>query len=327
MISRYRWPLVLIASALLAAPSGLVAQQRPRAAEATRQLQPSQMVTLDENAASTTHLVLDDLRVSVRRLTGSDGEPTALAVVQASGTSPVHFDLPAASLGFALSVGAGPFGTSGDRMIYFEAYTFGAHCCTIKTLLIVPVSGPIVKYDLGPWDGEPSDVFPRDYDGDGVIDFVVTDERFLYSFASYAGSYAPPVIVNLVDGRFRNVSRRQSFRPLFQDAARVSRELCRASDEDAERNGGCAAFVASAAVLGRFDEAWAEMLLSFQPVGPEWLPTSCSDRLAGEQECPAAQIVRYRDFPEALTSKLGEWGYLGSRQFTHPGQVSTRPGN
>ena len=104
--------------------------------------------------------------------------------------------------------------------------------------------------DFGEWDGDYSDRMPSDLDGDGVIDFVFYDNAFLYAFASYAESGAPPLVMNVVDGDVVDVSDRPGFRYLFEDALREHRQYC-LRPRDMSPNGACAAYAAAAARVGR----------------------------------------------------------------------------
>ena len=148
--------------------------------------------------------------------------------------------------------------------VLFQNYTGGAHCCTLVQA-IVPHDGALRVVDVGQYDGEPLEDLPADIDGDGRLDFVFVDNAFLYRFTGYAQSRAPPQIINLIDGEAVDVSARPGFRRLFEEDRTEARASCLQADGD--QNGACAAFVASAARVGRFDEAWAEMLRFYDRAG------------------------------------------------------------
>lgn len=113
--------------------------------------------------------------------------------------------------------------------------------------------------------------------------------------------------MNLIDGRVEDVSARPGFRRLYEADLPEARRICTGSGE--YRNAACAAYVASAARAGRFDEAWAEMMRSHER-GERWpLPTSCRV-VPGDGECPEDQVVRHPDFPSALRAFLVEQRYL-----------------
>ena len=67
----------------------------------------------------------------------------------------------------------------------------------------------------------------------------MTDDRFLYLFAPYVGSRAPPQILNVIDGKVVDVSRSPRYRTVFQADMDSAEQGCLQHD-----NGACAAFVA-----------------------------------------------------------------------------------
>jgi len=158
--------------------------------------------------------------------------------------------------------GFGRFDNRGTPFVLMQSYTGGAHCCGEIDLFILHPSRT-ERVELGSWDGfEVPDV--RDYDGDGLVDFVVEDESFNWEFAAYVHSRFPPMILNVVDGKVVDVSTKRGFRPLFAKAARSLRLACtRAKDREAQ-DGACPAYVAAAARAGTFGKAWAEMLATYR---------------------------------------------------------------
>ena len=207
-------------------------------------------------------------------------------------------------------VSVGRWSPDGTPYVFFQSFSGGAHCCT-SWQIVVPSGGQLRSFDLGEWDGGYDDATPKDEDGDGVVDFIQRDNSFLYTFSSYAGSFAPPMILNLVDGTVADVSTRPGFRRLFEQAARDAREACVTTDSD--RNGGCAGYVASAARLGRFDEAWAEMLQHYDRNADWPLPSGCRVAFGPTGECPEGQAVEYTQFPDALRNFLEEERYIPRR--------------
>ncbi len=195
----------------------------------------------------------------------------------------------------------------GQPFILFQTYTGGAHCCA-DVQMILPGEGRLRAIHVGTWDGDFIEL-PRDLDGDGNPDFVVRDNRFLYAFASYAGSAAPPQVWNVAGGHAVDVSDQPRFRTLFTEAMREERERCLIGGSEA--NAACAAFVASAARLGRaaFDRAWREMLPHYERQPAFGFPQGC--RVAAEfGACPEGQSFDYPDFPSALRPFLEQTGYL-----------------
>lgn len=196
----------------------------------------------------------------------------------------------------------------GRPYVRLQSFTGGAHCCN-EVQLAVPAGDGIAAVHLGSWDGDYDENVPGDLDGDGRIDFQFIDQGFLYAFASYADSYAPPVVLNVIDGRVVDVSDRPGFQPLFE-AARVDlRRACVTPDQDRMRNGACAAYVAAAARAGRFDDAWAEMIEAHDRESDWPLPAYCRvpDDVA---PCPEGEVARFQDYPSALRHWLVAKDYI-----------------
>ena len=187
-----------------------------------------------------------------------------------------------------------------SRQVLFSSYSGGAHCCASLTLLEVSDDG-WRRTELGTWDGDVPRL-PRDLDGDGVREFTFVDQRFLYAFDSYAGSWAPTVIIAVNDGRMRDVSSERRFRAVYRRDLADMRNAC------VERaNGACAAFVATAARVGELDEAWAVMLSSYDQTSDWTYPSAC--RVRARSSCPSGAEVQFASFPESLHWFLGEYGY------------------
>lgn len=202
------------------------------------------------------------------------------------------------------AVGNGPRGP----FVFFQSFSGGAHCCT-NMQLIERGDGAARVVNLGDWNGGYIDELPRDLDGDGALDLVLSDDRFLYAFSSYAGSMPPPRIMSVIDGRAVDVSHRPAFRSFFETAMAEARRECAGRDADDEANGPCAAYVASAARLGRFDEAWAVMLREYDQAANWPWPSQC--RVATvDHQCPAGQEIEHDNFPDALRAHLIETGYI-----------------
>lgn len=196
----------------------------------------------------------------------------------------------------------------GRPFVLFQSFTGGAHCCS-DVQLILPERRRLRAIHVGTWDGDFIDL-PTDVDGDGALDFVVPDNRFLYAFASYAGSHAPPQIWNIVGGRSVDVSAAPRYRPLFVTAMNEERADC--LEGGIEANSPCAAYVAAAAKVGAFDRAWREMLPVYERRPAFRLPPGCRIR-AALWHCPQPQWIEYSDFPTALRAFLTTTGYLPRR--------------
>lgn len=196
----------------------------------------------------------------------------------------------------------------GRLFVMFQSHTGGAHCCA-SVQLILPEDGQLRVIPVGTWDGDFRNL-PADVDGDGALDFVVPDNRFLYAFASYAGSRAPPQIWNIVGGSAVDVSAAPRYRPLFLRSMNRERADCLAGGP--ESNSPCAAYVAAAARVGQFDRAWREMLGAYERAPAFPPPRGC--RIAAPfGACPQGQEIEFPDFPGALRHFLAATGYLRSK--------------
>jgi len=186
------------------------------------------------------------------------------------------------------------------HQILFSTFSGGAHCCTTLTILNHEESG-WTETQAGSWDGGTPEL-PSDLDGDGRLEFVVRDQAFLYAFAPYAMSWAPPVVLSWDGDRVRDVSSERRYRTVYEA------ELSRVRDACGEyANGACAAYVATAARLGSLDEAWSVMLRSYDQQDGWATPTAC--RVRTSTACPTGAEVRFQTYPEALQWFLGEHGY------------------
>ncbi|WP_426039934.1 hypothetical protein, partial [Brevundimonas sp. DC300-4] len=188
-------------------------------------------------------IVDDGLNAARMRVTTSNGSPTEVTGQAVSWDAGAEFAV--------VQLDA----SKPDRQVLFSSFSGGAHCCTSLTLLEVE-NGAWRVTELGQWDGD-TPTLPLDVDGDGVKEFLFGDQSFLYTFDSYAGSWAPTVVMSFGDGQVRDVSAQARFRSVYQRQLAEMRQACR------ERaNGACAAYVATAARVGQLDQAWAFMLRS-----------------------------------------------------------------
>jgi hypothetical protein len=236
-------------------------------------------------------VTVDGLNAARMTVASDEGRSTQLTGQGLSSTARAHFAV--------VQLDAG----RPELQILFATYSGGAHCCTDLTLLEL-VDGKWRATGLGVWDGE-EPALPADLDGDGVKEFTFYDQRFLYAFDSYAGSWPPKIIWSVADGRAREVSSQRRFRPQFVRDLDDMREAC----ED-RSNGACAGYVATAARAGRLDEAWAVMLASYDQNTSWAYPSACRVRTQGE--CPDGAGLEFATFPEALQWFLGEYGYTAA---------------
>jgi hypothetical protein len=193
---------------------------------------------------------------------------------------------------------------SATPQVIFATYSGGAHCCTSVDVLSLD-NGAWKTIRLGTFDaGAMFNGFPKDIDGDGVRDFVVRDDRFAYAFTDYADSVLPPRILHIADGAVADVSADARYALVYRRALNRAREGCRARN-----NGACAAYVAAAARLGRYEAAWAFMLAHYDKDRRWFYPAKCNvARVDGD--CPKGQETEFDAFPDALAWFLEDIGYV-----------------
>lgn len=206
-------------------------------------------------------------------------------------------------------IGVGRLDRAGNLFVELQSFTGGAHCCNqISVAVVEPRRIRLVE--LGMWDGSPGPM-PRDVDGDGNVDWVQADDSFLYSFASYAESAAPPQVINIVNGRPEDVSARPAFRPIFQRAVSRVRPHCLTRRRADANNSACAAYVASAARIGQFDAAWARVSGAYNDKFQWEYPTGCRVTPDPETGCPDSATIAYGGFLPSLRAFLVDQGYIG----------------
>lgn len=220
-----------------------------------------------------------------------------LIVREGAGTDP----------GYTRHIGIGKLDVS-DRVpsVILQNFTGGAHCCAVINA-VVPLGNKLEVVKFPPFDGDGLREFPTDYDKDGSVDFILSDNSFLYAFSGYAASWPPPKILNVQKGRLVDVSARPGFAKLFEDFAKEARAEC-ADRSNPQRNGACAGYVAASARLGRFESAMKEAEKLADASG-EMLPERCSVETV-EDVCPAGKEANFPSFGDALRWFLKDKGYL-----------------
>jgi hypothetical protein len=221
------------------------------------------------------------------------------------GSQKVRMEGQAASPGYAHRITAVQNIRGAAPIVMLESFTGGAHCCNVVSLGGFS-RGSLKVVELGTWDGDRIDA-PKDISGDGIADFVVRDDSFLYAFAPYASSYSPPKVLNVVNGQVVDVSRRRAFAKLFAELATEAGEVCRHGESAEQRNGACPAYVAAAARIGKLQQAWSAMLMSYDAKVNWDFPTACR---VEKDTCPPGLEIRFKSYPESLLFFLKDKGYI-----------------
>ena len=173
---------------------------------------------------------------------------------------------------------------------------------------VVPVGKTLKVIEFEATDGGGIESFPTDLDRDGIADFVGSDNRFLYTFSSYAGSWAPPRILNIFKGQIIDVSDQPTFAHLYQEFEKSARQAC-ADKSVSDRNGACAGYVAAATRLGHFEHAMREANKLANHSTEITLPEACAVPLVG-YSCPDGKERKFHTFESALRWFLIDTGYI-----------------
>jgi hypothetical protein len=208
--------------------------------------------------------------------------------------------------GFPTRLGYGRLDRLGPFFVLAQTFTGGAHCCgEIELFILHPNRVEHVDLQVAEDGFDQPDV--RDVDGDGMVDFIVSDQAFINHFTSWVEGRVPPRILNVIDGEVQNVSARPGFRSLFVQAARELRQECLHPDRISP-NGACAAYVAAAGRAGDFATAWREMLTAYDRKNNDGLEIGCRIPIPAGHFCPSDQKI-YQNYPDALRAFLRGRGY------------------
>lgn len=229
--------------------------------------------------------------------TGPEDARIATLKVERPGFATLERSFDSFGAGYGV-VGAAPLTPGGEPSILFGAYSGGAHCC-MQSIAITAMGNGLVVGDIGTYDGDGIPL--EDIDGDGSYEIPLGDARFYYTFDAYAFSPAPTIIHRFKDGIAYDASLEPEFKSYIEAEMAESAKSCPA--EDGYYLGACAATVADAARLGRYDELFAPIAAAFEG-GIK--PASGWDEF---QVCETDDC-KFTDFTLALPHALKLWGYL-----------------
>lgn len=185
---------------------------------------------------------------------------------------------------------------NGTEEVIIRTFSGGAHCCTSYSIYTWQ-NNNFFKTDTGFIDGE-GGVF-EDLNNDKKIEFMTSDNSFLYQFSSYAGSYPPTLIYQFDNGKLIDVTRNHPklLRERLQD---MYQAVLTAKKEDYERNGVLSGYVAQKILLGEYESGWKFMLSNYDRSSDWGLNIYKGENVVG----------KYTDYPTALKSFLIDRGYL-----------------
>jgi hypothetical protein len=192
--------------------------------------------------------------------------------------------------------------------VMLSSFTGGAHCCNQIKVLTSDATGQNWKeVSLGPFDSGPSPA--EDPLRNGRFLIVDVDNRFLYRFASYAGSAAPARIWQLQGQQFVDVTHQPEFVPLHRRNLQKMASWFQQKDTGPP-NGFLAAYVANKALVGELYDGWDRMTQRYD-ASSDWGLKECKGDYDDKGNCLGREVT-YASFPEALRSFLVDSGYIST---------------
>jgi hypothetical protein len=148
----------------------------------------------------------------------------------------------------------------GEPEVLVDLYTGGAHCCSYTVIL--RFDGGTYRGTVALW-GDPGYGL-RDLDRDGRPELVTADDRFAYTFTSYAASFLPLRIESYDHGTLTDVT--SQFRSLVSaEASSLWAEYLKVRRNRAnDVRGLLAAWLADEYRLGRADEGWKQLEAAYR---------------------------------------------------------------
>lgn len=191
--------------------------------------------------------------------------------------------------------------------VLLSSFTGGAHCCNQVRVLTSDSSGLTWQtVEMGAFNGTPGAA--EDIDFDRRYEYITADDRFLYTFASYAGSAAPAQIWQLEGNHFVDQTHQPQFLDFHRERLRGMADWFKDPPAEMEKNGFLAGYVATKALVGELQEGWQQMLKSYDAQS-DWGLTTCQAGYDDRGNCKAPE-VRYPSYPQALRAFLIQTGYL-----------------
>jgi hypothetical protein len=191
--------------------------------------------------------------------------------------------------------------------VLLSGFTGGAHCC--GTVNVISKNSKTKQWEeitLGPFDGGP--LLARDPLGGSHPLIVTRDNRFLYKFASYAGSAAPVQLWKLDKGAFLDVSHDPGYEGIhLKNLELLEKSVREFPVGNRNPNGVLAAYVATKALLGQSRTGWMIMLQKYDPKQVLGLK-DCQGGYDNKGSC--RKDIFHPNYPEALLAFLLSAGYV-----------------
>lgn len=189
--------------------------------------------------------------------------------------------------------------------VVFTYFWQGAHCCTMTKIATLTKEGSWHVIDGDNLDGD--GYLFEDIGGKGFSYLVTADQSFFYAFDSYAGSYAPTRIHQLVGDKLSDVTTDAEFQHRLLQSLFSEEEYAGEGEDTWHTNGFLSGWVASSILVGRGDSAWSKMLSNYDHQS-DFATEKCTVNLPVEK-CPEDKKQKLA-FPFALRQFLVEHGYI-----------------
>jgi len=266
---------------------------------AAAELKPGELIDWSSDQGAKQEFVSGDLTLDLQFAKGGDGGQVVTLTIEKPGSKSVEVTGEGTG-SFGGQLGVVPLDSNGLPTVLFAVFTGGAHCC-MQTTAVTETANGWVSAEVGIFNGAKINV--ADKDGDGTVEIVASDDRFLYVFDSYAGSYAPPLFYKSRDGEIYDASAEPQFRPEYEAVLADARKRC---SGDTWELGSCAGLLAAAARLGTYEAESAPVFAAIKA----GRTTSGLDSftLCLDEKCEKTRDVP--DFAEAVAASLKSWGYL-----------------
>lgn len=143
-----------------------------------------------------------------------------------------------------------------------DMFTGGAHCCRYSLIYEYDRDRKQYVESRANWGNLGYQL--RDLDRDGKLEFYSADDRFAYTFTSYAASAFPIQIWRLENGKLIDVTR-QYPKEIYSDTYQLWQLYQKIrTDEDAEVKGVLAAYLADKYLLGQQEDGWNQLRKVYQ---------------------------------------------------------------
>ncbi len=276
--------------------------------------------TLQYDGEHDATLYAGDLRIKLtkRKLPEGDYAPVAIATFKGKPAFQMEFgDSPSEKPTSQVQLVRLDPATALPQVV-FTYFTQGAHCCTLTEIAKMAKDEHWRVIDGDTLDGDGGYAF-EDILGKKFSYLISIDNAFLYAFDSYAGSYAPIKIQQLVGDQLATVTTDAQFQRKLLQSLYLQEEYAKDSDDNWRSNGFLAGWVASSLLVGRGDAAWTKMLATYDHQS-DFATEKCTVDLPVEK-CPEDKKVKL-SFPFALRQFLADHGYIADvNRFNVPYEV------